>query len=575
MKKTIFRQFLILFTILSIFLVSSISIYFFHYLRSEQFRIAKEATISLWTVLSADINESAYSLNSPLLNNRLSTLSKHLNADIYIYDNKDRIITRYIKGQMDYTDYEMSDLEKIIQMEIKTSMLSATGEHFNLLKYFVSGFSIMYQNEIKGYFVVVQEREKILASFKAFRADFIIMLLIIFTISMIFYIIYIKGLVNSIIHLKNIASQINIKNMDIPIIHSDENEIGELADQFKVMSSNLKVSIDELNFQKEMLLSIMNFVNQAIWIIDDYTKIQLANTNFEKLVNCKEYFNVSLFNLIRNPDIIKIYQDTLLSKSHITREIEFQDKIYLCTSSFLHTNKSIIFTMLDISEIKSVEKIKKDIISNVSHELKTPLTSIKGFVETLLEDANTEQANYLEIVQRNTDRLISIVNDILTLSKLENNSYLEKEEINLKDFFNKLEIIFTEAYKDKEVNISFEIPENTPNIKADEFMLEQVFINLVDNAVKYGGKDEIKVAVSHEKQNFTFSVTDKGIGIPPEHQKRVFERFYVVDRNRSKRMGGTGLGLSIVKHIVNLHNGDIFVESESGKGTTFKLEIRN
>jgi len=372
-------------------------------------------------------------------------------------------------------------------------------------------------------------------------------------------------------HLTKVASLVNLNNMDIPIIVSEENEIGELTSQFRQMSISLKNSFEEINSKKETLMSIMNAINQSIWIVDQNAIIKMANKKFENLINKDCCVGLHLFELLRNHDIIKIYHDVLASKENITREIELFNTIYLCTVSYLHSNENIIITLIDISDIKSVERFKKDLISNVSHELKTPLTAIKGFVETLIEEANPQQKKYLDIVSINTERLIAIVNDLLTLSKLEQSSSIIKQEINCDTFISKIEVLFIDSIKKQKMSIKYELSEGLPMLYADEFMLEQVFINLIDNAIKYSGDGEITVSIKYENKTFIIKVHDNGIGIPQKDITKIFERFYVVDKSRSKRMGGTGLGLAIVKHIIHLHNGKISVESEIGNGTTFTI----
>jgi len=390
-----------------------------------------------------------------------------------------------------------------------------------------------------------------------------------FIATLLIFMGFIHKIVEPIKHLTKIATRVNVENMDIPIIRTEHDEIGELAEQFRAMSLNLKLSFEEISTQKEILNSISNSIHQAIWMVDENTRIKMANINFEALIGTIEYKDKFLLQLMRNHEIIKLFNDTISEKTHINREIEYQKKIYLCTSTYLKNNGYVVFTLLDISDLKSVEKFKKDLVSNVSHELKTPLTTIKGFIETLMEDANLEQIHYLEIVNRNTDRLIAIINDLLSLSKLEQTTEVIKNEINMRHFFNKIEKIFVEEWKKQHIELVFDID----NFKfyADEFMLEQVFVNLIDNSIKYAEKGKIKVSANLSKDKIIFIVADQGIGIPKKHLNRIFERFYVVDKSRSKRLGGTGLGLAIVKHIVNLHNGEISVESEENKGTKFEI----
>ena len=584
MKRSFFSQIFICHLSLSFLLLASIAVYTIQYLHKEQFIYLINKTNLLWNHLSNSLEDITSTLNNPKLNEQIRTLSHFLNATIYIYDNQDRVIVRYSKGELDDTEYEYSDLEKKIRLEIKTIAILDSGKHFNLGDYFISSYPIFYESQINGYFIVIQDRDVVLKSWKDFVGNMLFLITIVFALTIIIFIIYTRKLVIPIKHLTKVASLINLNNMDIPIIVPDNNEIGDLSNQFRQMSLNLKRSFEKIKSQKETLMSIMNAINQSIWIVDKKAVIKLANKKFEKLVGRADNKGLSLFELLRNNDIIKIYHDVIESKANITREIELFGCVYICTMSFLHINENVIITLIDISDIKSVERFKRDLISNVSHELKTPLTAIKGFVETLSEDANIEQKKYLDIVSANTERLIAIVNDLLVLSKLEQSAKLIKNEIDIKAFMDKINVLFYDNLKKQKMTLNFAIEEDIPLLNADEFMLEQVFINLIDNAIKYAGSEDIVISVSTSpvsivpidtssiSKNFIcIKVIDRGVGIAQNDLKRLFERFYVVDKSRSKRMGGTGLGLAIVKHIIQLHNGEISVESEFGKGTIFTI----
>jgi len=234
-------------------------------------------------------------------------------------------------------------------------------------------------------------------------------------------------------------------------------------------------------------------------------------------------------------------------------------------------------------EFKRLEQIKADLVANVSHELRTPLTAIKGYIETL-ENENTsreERNHFLSIVKRNTERLINIVSDLLVLSEIENRNSLFRddprqdfEDIDVGEIvFSSLEAVKNNAL-DKKLNTVLDIEESLPPLKGNRFLLEQMIINLMDNAVKYtpeGGTIGIRCFKSNSE--LVLEVFDTGIGIPKEHIPRIFERFYRVDKTRSRKLGGTGLGLSIVKHIVILHGGKIEVQSEEGKGSRFIVTI--
>jgi len=246
----------------------------------------------------------------------------------------------------------------------------------------------------------------------------------------------------------------------------------------------------------------------------------------------------------------------------------------LCCATFVALREQIVIVFSDITEAKNMEKIKKDFVVNVSHELRTPLTAIKGFAETLEDEAGENVKNYAGVIKRNTDRLINIVQDLLLLSELEEKgSKLESEEVDLKHLVDNVIRIFKSRLAEKGLDFHLKVEEGLPVIKGDSFKLEQMLINLLDNAIKYTEKGTIVVALKQKDETVEITVEDTGIGIPQEHLARIFERFYVVDKSRSKKLGGTGSGLSIVKHIVLAHKGTIDVKSSLSRGTTFTVRL--
>jgi two-component system phosphate regulon sensor histidine kinase PhoR len=227
--------------------------------------------------------------------------------------------------------------------------------------------------------------------------------------------------------------------------------------------------------------------------------------------------------------------------------------------------------MHDITEIIHLSTIKKDFVVNVSHELRTPLTAIKGFVETMEDDEDEKSKRYLEIIKRHTDRLISIVQDLQQLSELESVKQLEMEKVRIAQLLKPVLKMFEARLAEKALEVVLDVDD--VEASADPFKLEQVFINLIDNSIKYTEKGKITISATPGKKQTEIKVEDTGIGIPKEHIPRIFERFYVVDKSHSRRMGGTGLGLSIVKHIVQAHHGSITIESAVGKGTRVIIRL--
>ncbi|MGB9595189.1 MAG: sensor histidine kinase, partial [Candidatus Poribacteria bacterium] len=281
------------------------------------------------------------------------------------------------------------------------------------------------------------------------------------------------------------------------------------------------------------------------------------------------------WEIIRSNDFDEMVKNITANKAKESKEIMINNKIFHCNGIYLRSKNEILLTFSNITEIRNVEKMKRDFVTSLSHELRTPLTSIKGYAETLEDLVNDEGKRYLEVIMRNTERLNNVVKDLLILSELEELRELDIEQVDLRSLIEDVIKIFDQKIKDKGLEIKLMIEENLPEIEADIFKLEQVFINIIDNAIKYTEKGEIDISIKRKPNSnkVIVEIQDTGIGIPQKDLPRIFERFYVVDKSRSRKMGGTGLGLSIVKHIVLLHNGEINVESTYGLGTKFTVTL--
>ena len=240
--------------------------------------------------------------------------------------------------------------------------------------------------------------------------------------------------------------------------------------------------------------------------------------------------------------------------------------------------KALIGFFQDVTEGKKVEAIKRDFVANVSHELRTPLASIKGYTETLLGGALDDKGilkKFLTIIDRHANRMTALIEDLLTLSKLESHQMpMTFEPLDIKNIISGVIQGFEKQVKDKGIEIVMDIADGEiPKVTGDKGRLEQVVVNLVDNAIKYTNDGAVKVVAKKLDNILRVDVEDTGIGIPEKDIPRIFERFYRVDKGRSRELGGTGLGLSIVKHIIQGHNGKIWVESQLGKGTTFSFTL--
>ncbi len=360
----------------------------------------------------------------------------------------------------------------------------------------------------------------------------------------------------------NLKTRVHIKSND---------ELGQLARHLNEMAKQFEQLFQELSLEREELKAIMHGLQAGLAVLDLEGRILMANRSFEEITQTKETKGKFYWEILREPAFNTFLQQLRQQPTNCLQEIAIGNNRFLCSATYMRRKKQLVLIFHDITPLKEIERVKRDLVANVSHELKTPLTAIRGYIETLLEEEEDEKKKYyLEIVDRHTKRLCNIVNDLLTLSALETKKELTLEEVNLAEMLKKLKDFFTSRLEEKGLLFRIDIYPGAETIVADGFKLEQLFLNLLDNAIKYTERGEIAVEISPlGADQIKIVVADTGIGIPKEHLPYIFERFYVVDKSRSRRSGGTGLGLSIVKHIVQLHRGEIEVESKLGKGTRF------
>ncbi|MCX7908841.1 MAG: ATP-binding protein [Ignavibacteria bacterium] len=383
-----------------------------------------------------------------------------------------------------------------------------------------------------------------------------------------------RTLTKPIIEVIEASRKVASGNFDCKLDENGDSELSILKRNFNEMVSEMKKSLDKLVEQRNFMNNLIDSLDQAVAIIDEESNIVFANRYYKTLL-LKSHQISKISNSIKDEIVLKQILDSFSTQKDTTVEIEIADKVYLSSIKHLIGTNQIIHFLYDITPIKKVESIKKDLVANVSHELRTPLTAIKGYLETLEEEIPCEQFKYLDTIKRHTERIIHIVDDLLTLVALEDaSSKLFVSEVDLCELVKQVLPTFKQKLEEKNLSIEIKCEEDFPKVNVDSFRMEQVFINLIDNAIKYSDKGTIRIEfMKNDEESVKIIVSDEGIGIPKEHQDRIFERFYTVDKSHSRRYGGTGLGLSIVKHIILLHDGNIQVESEKGKGTKFIIHL--
>ena len=356
------------------------------------------------------------------------------------------------------------------------------------------------------------------------------------------------------------ASQVPVRGKD---------ELGDLARNFNDMTTRLQATFSELSTRKEELEGVLSSIREGLFVLEGDGRIRLANQGAAKIVGSENLKGRFSWEVLRSPRLNELLTPPYSRSA--SAEIELEERCYLTSLTPLRSGQGIVLVLHDITERRHTDQIKKDLIVNVSHELRTPLTAIKGFSETLLEESD-HPSEYLEIIHRHTQRLIDIVNDLMVLSELEDRGLtLDLERVDLGDLIPQVLTLFESRMQDKALTLTFKTPEKPVVPTGDAFRLEQLFTNLIDNAVKYTERGGISITLSAPGDQVRIVIADTGVGIPREHLPRIFERFYVVDKSRSRRLGGTGCGLAIAKHIVALHSGEIAITSTGGTSVSVTL----
>ena len=343
----------------------------------------------------------------------------------------------------------------------------------------------------------------------------------------------------------------------------------------KKETKNYKKNLEK---ESQKLKEILRAIDDIIFVINN-NEIILKNKNVDILTynsKSKKYFDTIKYN-----SLIKKIKDILISKENIKEDFFLTElnKYYLIESYRLETEPSIIISLRDITITKNFEKIQKDFISNVSHELKTPLTNIKGYtiaLEESIENKDDNVKNFFKIINSNINKIDNLIYDFLNYSKYEgfkilNLSYIKAEELINETLFGLTLLINN---KNAKIQTNFMLFDENHYIYIDVEKIKLVMKNLIENALIYSSKKpEINIEILEDENSYIFKISDNGLGIPEEERDKIFEKFYRVDKSRPMNFSGSGLGLSIVKEIVHNYNGEIKLTSESGLGSTFYVII--
>lgn len=451
---------------------------------------------------------------------------------------------------------------------------------------------IVQQNQIIGYARLSMSLEEIETTITTLWWGLLGGLLVVFAIAGAVSFRIAHQLTRPLEKITRVARQITNMNYKSRVHIRNQDEIGQLGQAINTMADSLQVQMNRIRENETRLSSVLDNMVSGVVMIDEQGVIVLLNRPAEEIMGftSKELIGKPFDGAKLPFELTQMIQECMDRNERIRDEMNF----YFPEERMLEVNlvpmiqveqewAGLVIVLHDITAIRRLEKVRSEFVANVSHELKTPVAAVKGFAETLLAGAMNDPAiakQFLQIIFDESERLNRLIGDILELSKVESKRIpLQFSPVHLNSFLSKtLEMMQTEAEK-KSIDLSLQASEEL-YLEADEDRLGQIMINLLSNGINYtpeGGKVKVKamsiLGGNQEAEKIRIVISDTGIGIPKKDLPRIFERFYRVDKARSRSSGGTGLGLSIVKHLVELHKGTIRVESDLGIGSRFIIEL--
>ena len=359
-------------------------------------------------------------------------------------------------------------------------------------------------------------------------------------------------------------------------------EFDEIAGNLNTMSVTLQGMMAQIEEEKNQLNVILKSIPDALLIIDSRGTVMISSSSSREFFGDSPLKGRQFAEIVRSPEFAtlmdEVRKDLLSGMTEFSLAYPDERHIVVRVSPLFYRDRELsgfVAIFHDITMLKRLELVRKDFVANVSHEIKTPVTAIRGFADTLLEGALDDRENavrFLQTIKSNSERINSLVDDLMTISKIELGVIrVEKSLINMEDVVESVSALLGSKASEKGLYLRPSIKSGLKEISADKNRLSQIFINLVDNALKFTETGGVTFGIAEEGGRPFLFVEDTGIGIPEKHLSRLGERFYRVDPARSRKMGGTGLGLAIVKHLVKAHGWEMKIESTPGKGTRVNI----
>ncbi|GEM_PF-254579 len=445
------------------------------------------------------------------------------------------------------------------------------------------------------------EQDQIITLYKPFTTPFEFMkqmwlylcliLIIVLPIIYIFVRYINRRYVKPIKEVSSASKMLSEGNYKVRVAESNVVETNELYSTINELARTLQTLNNEQKIQRNRLETTLSNIPLAILMINKYDEVVIANDTYLNLFNKDQTIIKKRYqDVIDNTLVMNMVTQAMNNEVTVYRNVPIQMGVYtkhfeITAVPVLSPNKKkiqgVVLVEHDITQLIHLEQMRRDFVANVSHELKTPITSIKGFTETLLDGAKDDPLllqDFLTIIEKESHRIQSLVEELLELSKIEQSSNVDLSHVDVVDTLEQVIEMLSLTALEKNINIELTSP-SSMTVIAEASKLKQVFINIISNAINYTEVDpqdknkDIYITVEPSEGDVYIHIKDHGIGIPESDQSRIFERFYRVDKARSRQSGGTGLGLAIVKHIVEVFGGEITFVSKPNEGSTFTVKL--
>jgi len=587
MKRVLFKRIIITYLILAPLLLVSLELYLSSAIKGNYISNLKESLIIQARVIADQIPVSP----TQNLDDFCKRYKEKTGARVTIIDSSGRVL-----GDSDELSEKMENHSN--RPEIKDTEISDIGSslrYSSTLKKDLFYLAIAIHNDSdKKFLRLSRPLHDVEKAMNTIRIRIIIASLAVSFVVILFGLIQTRRITKSVEEITDFSKEVAEGNFRKRLFLKEKGELGELGKNISNMAQELSTRLKQSEEEKRKIETILKNMSDGLILTDTKGVILLSNTAIKNLLGIQsDIEGKTLMEALRNAELMEIIESVVERRKRILREIEItrpRELYLMATATPFYSSTpekdlpGVVLTFHDITRLRKLEEIRKDFVANVSHEIKTPITAIKGFAETLLEGALDDRENaqkFLETIKNHSERLNSLVSDLLTLSRIElGDIQIEKKSVNLNEVSDAVFTTLEGKARKKGLYLKKELSSEFDDIQADRDRLIQILLNLIDNGIKFTKEGGVTVKVKSEKLKsegqeernvVEISVEDTGIGIPKKHLARLGERFYRVDRARSRELGGTGLGLAIVKHLVNALGWEMKIESTEGLGTIVRL----